>query len=147
MIRGRGDRPPDAFALQDLFRRVAPDPQVFEAIPLTDIRDLQMYPLLAASWVGVLLGAIALALSVSGLYGVLTYALSQRRREIGIRMALGATARAVMGLVIAQSMRLAAIGAGIGTIITIASLMLLKAAIPLKTITLLAVVHFSPGSS
>jgi predicted permease len=145
LIRGRGDRPPDAFALQDVFRHVASDPQVFETIPLSDMRDLQMYPLLAASWIGILLGAVALALSVSGLYGVLTYALSQRRKEIGIRMALGATARAVMGLVFAQSMRLALIGAAIGTIIAIALLMALKAAIPLKTITLLAFGPFFAG--
>jgi hypothetical protein len=103
LVRGRTERDLGAEALQEIFRQAAPDPQMFEALPLGDMRDLQMYPLLAASWVGSLLGAVALLLSVSGLYGVLTYALSQRRKEIGIRMALGATARAVVGLVVKQS--------------------------------------------
>ena len=60
------------------------------------------------------LAAVALVLSVSGLYGVLTYTLNQRTREIGIRIALGATSRAVVRLVMTQSGRLAGLGAVIG---------------------------------
>jgi ABC-type antimicrobial peptide transport system permease subunit len=118
---------------------------MFEALPLGDMRDLQMYPLLAASWVGSLLGAVALLLSVSGLYGVLTYALSQRRKEIGIRMALGATARAVVGLVVKQSARLAVIGALLGGIVTFAVMKVLGAAIPFETISLLDAGAFATG--
>ena len=87
---------------------------MFEVRPLGEMRDVQMYPLRAASWIGSPLAGVALALSVSGLYGVLTYALSLRRKEIGIRIALGATVRAIIGLVLRQSMRLAGIGALIG---------------------------------
>ncbi len=61
----------------------------------------------AASWIGTLLSSVALALSISGLYGVLTYTFGQRTREIGIRMALGASTRAVTRLVVVQSARLA----------------------------------------
>ena len=102
----------------DVLRETLPPPgygsETFEVIPLDDMRDAQMYPLRAASWIGALLGAIALALSISGLYGVLSYMLSQRTREIGIRMALGATAGAVVSLVMRQSVRLAGVGAAIG---------------------------------
>jgi len=134
-----------ADTLQEIFRRVVPDPEVFEALPLGEMRDLQVYPLLAASWVATLLGAVALALSVSGLYGVLTYALSQRRKEIGIRLALGATARAVIGLVVSQSARLAGIGALIGVVVAFAVMQGLTAAIPFRAISLLDVRPFGAG--
>ena len=64
-----------------------------------------------------LLGAfavVALVLSVVGLYGSIAYTVSQRTREIGIRIALGATPRAVMGLVLSDGVRLALFGVTIG---------------------------------
>jgi putative ABC transport system permease protein len=88
---------------------------------------------------------VALALSVSGLYGVLTYAISQRRKEIGIRMALGATARAVATLVLRQSLRLAGIGAAIGAVVTFAVMGLLGSAIRLQQISLLDIGAFAVG--
>jgi ABC-type antimicrobial peptide transport system permease subunit len=59
-------------------------------------------------------GGIALLLASVGIYGVLAYSVTQRTREFGIRMALGAEGRDVMRMVVAQGLKLAAWGLAIG---------------------------------
>ena len=60
------------------------------------------------------LGVLALVLASVGIYGVVSYAVTGRYREIGVRMALGATARNVLGMVLRQTMRPVVVGAAIG---------------------------------
>ena len=82
-------------------------------------------------------------LSVSGLFGVLTYNVNQRTREIGIRMALGASASAVVRLVMRQSARLAALGVVLGLLAAFGVMRVLDAAVQFAEVTLLDVVAFA----
>ena len=67
------------------------------------------------------LGLIGLALTVAGLYGFLAFRVMQRRREIGIRMALGATREATAWLILSDTARMAAIGLAIGLALAVAA--------------------------
>ena len=84
-------------------------------------------------------GALALVLASAGIYGVLSYTVNQRRRETGVRLALGATASDVMGLVIRDGMRLALIGVALGLALALATTRLLSSILfevsPLDPIT------------
>ena len=67
------------------------------------------------------LGLIGLALTVVGLYGFLAFRVTQRRREIGIRMALGATRQATARLVLSDTARMAAVGLALGVVLSSAA--------------------------
>ena len=145
LARGRSHRDLAPEPLQRILGRAAADPEVFEALPLEEVRTLQVYPFLATSWIGAALGVVALALSISGLFGVLTYTLTQRSKEIGIRMALGATASTVVRMVMGQTAWLTGAGAIAGLIGAFLLLQLLGATVRMRALSLFDGVAFAAG--
>jgi putative ABC transport system permease protein len=73
--------------------------------------------------------AIALVLALIGLFGVLSYLVAMRTREIGVRIALGAPGAKVLGLVVGQAMRILAVGIGIGLLGALAATRLLRSSL------------------
>ena len=118
----RGDVDPNALANAAKSRIWKIDPQ----IPPTKIHPMSevMAEATAARRFNMLLlgifAGIALALAAVGIYGVVSYAVTQRTHEIGIRIALGARPRDVLTLVVREGMILASIGVGIGLMAALA---------------------------
>lgn len=116
VIRARG-RPEDlARAARDVVHGLAPQQPIFQ---LATMEDVIAHSLTTRRLVLVLLVAfatLALLLSAAGVYGVMAYGVSQRTREIGIRMALGARAGDVLVMVLAGAARVMAVGVGVGLV-------------------------------
>ena len=101
-------------------RLTAIDPSLGEVLTLRLIARMATYFLELAFWLTLALGALALLLTLSGLFSVLSYLVEQRTREIGVRMALGATRRSIGTLVLSQSARPVGIGLLLGGSLTAA---------------------------
>ncbi len=81
----------------------------------------------AMTWFGGELAALALVLAAAGLYAVMAYAVRCRTREIGIRVAVGATRARIVALVLRQGLGLATLGVATGTIVAVPLAVLLRA--------------------
>ena len=102
------------------------DPNTGMIVTLRTLARLETFFLQAAFWVSLALGGLALVLTASGLFSVLSYLVEQRTREIGVRMALGASTRHVMQSVVGQATRPVLYGllGGVGLTASLATLLI-----------------------
>jgi predicted permease len=91
-----------------------PNLPVYNIRTLEEQKDRSLYTARLTATLLSIFGGLALLLASIGLYGVMAYVVGQRRREIGIRLALGATSREVFKLVVKEGMTLVAIGLALG---------------------------------
>jgi predicted permease len=110
-------------------RSIDPDAGVFDSMPMAENINAALFTEKLAATMLAVLGGVALLLAALGLYGVMAYAVAERRHEIGIRIALGARPADVVGMVVKQGMSLTAIGLAVGMLAAFAVTRLVAAAL------------------
>jgi predicted permease len=114
VARSAGDPQSLLQGIRAVVRALDADLPVFDVRSMEDHLGIALMPARLGGTVLGLFGLLGLALSAVGIYGVMAYSVARRRRELGIRIALGADRRRVLGLVLGQGMRLALLGTALG---------------------------------
>ena len=96
---------------------------------LEQAMEVQVYPYRMSYAIAWFVGGVALLLTIAGVYGVLSYLVAQRTREMGIRMALGASGGSLIGLILGNAARLAFVGVAVGGVAALAASKLFAASL------------------
>lgn len=116
VVRTEGDPMAAATAVTDAIRQVDPDQGAAEIVSMEQLVSRSIAgPRLQTVLLGAF-GALGLVLACIGVYAVISYSVAQRVREMGIRLALGASPSAIHGLVLREGMALAAAGVAVGVL-------------------------------
>jgi ABC-type antimicrobial peptide transport system permease subunit len=121
LVRAGGDPQRLAPGIQEAVLSIDPLVARPRITTLQDATAIVLLPQRAAAIVTAGLGAVGLLLAAVGLYGIMSFSASRRTREIGIRVALGAERGDVLGMMIREGMRLAALGILIGVALAAAA--------------------------
>jgi predicted permease len=113
-IRSTGNPGAVAVALQSIARDMHPPLTINDVVPFTELEDRALFTERMIAQVSAAFGLLALLIACAGLYGLLSYGVVRRTREIGIRMALGASRAGVQWLVLRESTMLLALGVAVG---------------------------------
>jgi len=111
---------------REILRQLDPDLPMFDIRTMTERLDQSLWARRAYSWLFGAFALVALILAAAGIYGVISYAVSQRTQEIGIRMALGAQPAQVLREVLAGGMLLVSVGVALGLAGALAAVRLLQ---------------------
>jgi putative ABC transport system permease protein len=112
--------------VRELVRQVAPEAPVYREFTMEFLAQRSMVQLSFTMLTLGVIAALALILGAVGLYGVLSYVVAERTREIGVRMALGATVGAVRRMIVSQGAKVVLIGAVAGVAVALLSTRLLR---------------------
>jgi putative ABC transport system permease protein len=102
--------------VRDLVRKLAPEAPVYREFTMEALAERSMVQLSFTMLTLLVVSSLALILGAVGLYGVLSYVVAERTREIGVRMALGATSGVVRRQVVSQGTKVVLVGVGIGVV-------------------------------
>jgi len=107
--------------VRELVRQVAPEAPVYREYTMEFLAQRSMVQLTFTMLTLGVVSGLALILGAVGLYGVLAYIVAERTREIGVRMALGASAAAVRRMVVVQGAKVVMVGVAIGVVVAVLS--------------------------
>jgi putative ABC transport system permease protein len=116
IIKGASDPNQLIAAVRQQVKAIDPDQPIYSIRTMDDIRAESIAPERLNLTLLSIFAGIALVLAVVGIYGVMSYAVTQRTHEIGIRMAIGAESRHVFQMILGQGMTLALIGVALGLV-------------------------------
>jgi predicted permease len=119
-VRARGSASSVGASVRQVEQRVDPNLPIYDMKTMTTVMDESLFIERMVAALSVAFGALATLLAAIGLYGVMSYSVARRTREIGIRMALGAERSSVLWLVLKEVALMVAIGVGIGLPLAIA---------------------------